>query len=249
MAAEPRIVVRPTLEEVSREAAACFERLAAENIAAAGRFAVALSGGTTPVALYRLLAEPPFCQAIEWSGVHLFWGDERFVPPDHPDSNYRLAREAFISKVPIPAMNVHPMPTEGDPETAAAQYETTLRRFFALSRGEAPQFGLILLGLGPDGHTASLFPGSAALSEAERLVVAIYVQKLAAWRLTLTPPVLRAARRAIFLVSGADKAPTLQAVVEGPYNPQRLPAQMLGTDEGRVTWMVDEAAARLLQPR
>jgi 6-phosphogluconolactonase len=250
MAAETRIVIRPNLKEVSREAAARFQRLASESVAAAGRFSVALSGGSTPHALYELLAEAPFRETIDWSRVHLFWGDERFVPADHPDSNFRMAREAFIGRVPIPAENVHPIPTEGgDPEACAAQYEETLRRFFAPLEGEVPSFDLILLGLGADGHTASLFPGSPALGEDHRLVLAAYVQKLDAWRLTLTPPILRGARHVIFLVCGPDKAATLQEVLEGPYDPHRLPAQLVRPEEGDLTWLLDQAAASLLQRR
>jgi 6-phosphogluconolactonase len=246
MAAEPEIIVAPDLRELSREAAARFQRLAADRIAAAGRFSVALSGGSTPRALYRLLGEPPFHETIDWPRVHLFWGDERFVPPDHPDSNYRLAQEAFISTVPIPAGNVHPMPTEGsDPHAAAARYEETLRRFFA----SRPRFDLVLLGLGADGHTASLFPGSPALDEDGRLVVAVYVPKLDAWRLTLTPPALRSARHVMFLVSGLDKASVLREVMEGPYDPHRLPAHLVRPETGELTWLVDEAAASLLPRR
>jgi len=248
MAAEFQIVVRANLEELSREAAARFQRLAADRIAAAGRFSVALSGGSTPRAFYRLLGEPPFREAVDWPRVHLFWGDERFVPADHPDSNYRLAQEALIGSVPIPAANVNPMPTESsDPHTAAAQYEETLRRFFAPPEGEPPRFDLVLLGLGADGHTASLFPGSPALDEDGRLVVAVYVPKLDAWRLTLTPPVLRSARHTVFLVSGSDKASVLREVLEGPYEPRRLPAQLVRPEAGELTWLLDEAAASLLR--
>ena len=243
MSTKPQVIVQPSLEALSREAAARFQRLAADSIAAAGRFSVALSGGSTPRALYHLLGQSPLREAIDWPRVHLFWGDERFVPADHPDSNYRLAREAFISRVPIPAGNVHPVPTEGgDPEAAATQYEETLHRFFAPTL----RFDLVLLGLGADGHTASLFPGSPALDEHDRLVVATHVPKLDAWRLTLTPPALRGARHAVFLVSGSDKAPVLREVLEGPYDPHRLPAQLVRPEKGELTWLVDEAAASLL---
>lgn len=248
MAVHPQVVVTASPQDVSSEAAARFQRLAADSIAAAGRFSVALSGGSTPRALYRLLAAPPFSEAIDWPRVHLFWGDERFVPAEHPDSNYGLAREAFISRVPIPAVNVHPIPTEsGDPEAAAARYEEALRQFFPAPEGEMPHFDLVLLGLGADGHTASLFPGSPALDEHDRLVVATYVPKLSAWRLTLTPPLLRGARHVLFLVAGLDKASALREVLEGPYDPYRLPAQLVQPDEGDLTWLVDEAAASLLK--
>ena len=247
MSAEPRVVVHPSLEALSREAASRFQRLAADSIAVVGRFSLALSGGSTPRALYHLLSEQPLREAIDWPRVHLFWSDERFVPADHSDSNFRLAWEAFISKVPIPAANVHAVPTEsGDPQAAAARYEETLRRFFASREGEAPRFDLVLLGLGADGHTASLFPGSPALDEHERLVVATHVAKLDAWRLTLTPPVLCGARHIVFLVSGSDKASALREVLEGPYDPHRLPAQLARPEKGDLTWLVDEAAASLL---
>lgn len=245
---EPQVVVQPSLEAVSREAAARFQRLADQSIASAGRFSVALSGGSTPLVLYRLLAEPPFREAIAWARVHLFWVDERFVPSDHPDNNYRAAREALVSRVPIPTENVHPIPTEAtDPETAAARYEDTLRRFFAAPEGETPRFDLVLLGLGPDGHTASLFPESPALDEHKRLVVATYVPKLASWRITLTPPVLRGARNVMFLVAGPDKAAVLRDVLEGSYEPHRLPAQLVRPQDGDLIWLVDEAAASLLR--
>jgi len=248
MAAKPLVVVKGNLQDVGREAAARFEQHATDRVAANGRFSVALSGGSTPIALYRLLAEPPFSRTIDWPHVHFFWGDERFVPADHPESNYRLARETLISRVPIPAENVHPMPTEGnDPEAAAARYQETLRRFFVLSEGEAPRFDLVLLGLGADGHTASLFPGSPVLSEDQRLVATTYVRKLDAWRLTLTPSVLNSARHVLFLVCGSEKASALQQVLQGPYDPQRFPAQLVRPPEGNVTWLVDEAAASLLQ--
>jgi 6-phosphogluconolactonase len=245
---KPRVIVQPSLEALSREAAARFQRLAAESITAAGRFSVALSGGSTPLVLYHLLAEPPFRGAIDWARVHLFWGDERFVPPDHPDSNYRAALEALVRRVPIPTANVHRIPTEAtEPEAAAAHYEDTLRRFFAAPAGDMPRFDLILLGLGPEGHTASLFPGTPPLDEDSRLVVATHVPNLAAWRITLTPPVLRGARHVIFLVSGPDKAVVLRDVLEGPHDPHRLPAQLVRPQDGDLTWLVDEAAASLLR--
>ena len=251
MSIEPQVVVQPSLEAVSREAAARFERLSDQSIASTGHFSVALSGGSTPLALYRLLAEPPFREAIAWSRVHLFWGDERFVPPDHPDSNYGAALEALVSRVPLPTENVHSIPAEAtEPEAAAAQYEDTLRRFFATPKGEVPRFDLVLLGLGPDGHTASLFPGLPALDENSHLVVATYVPKLAAWRITLTPPVLRSARHVMFLVAGPDKAAVLRDVLEGPHDPHRLPAQLVRPEDGDdLTWLVDEAAASLLSAR
>ena len=182
---------------------------------------------------------------MPWNAIHFFWGDERHVPPDHPDSNFRMAREAMLDRVPVPAENVHRIPAERpDAQRAAAEYEATLRSFFALASGEWPRCDLILLGLGKEGHTASLFPGGDAVRERERLVVAPWVEAQKTFRITLTPPVLNQARRAMFLVSGEEKAEALHAVLEGPREPERYPAQIV---EGNRLWMVDRAAARLLK--
>jgi 6-phosphogluconolactonase len=209
------------------------------------RFTWALAGGSTPRALYRLLAGAPYCDRLPWPAIHFFWGDERHVPPDHPESNFRMARETLLDAVPVPPANLHRIAAEEpDAERAAARYAAALRSFFALAAGEWPRFDLVLLGLGKDGHTASLFPGSAAVRERKRLVVAPWVEALRAFRITLTPPVLSHARRAIFLVSGSEKAEALRAVLEGPRDPDRYPAQAV---EGNRLWMVDRAAARLLR--
>lgn len=210
-----------------------------------GRFSWALSGGSTPRDLYRLLASDGWRDRMPWNAIHFFWGDERHVPPDHPDSNFRMAREAMLDAVPVPPENIHRVPAEEpDAARAAAQYEATLRSFFGLSEGEWPRFDLILLGLGKDGHTASLFPGGEAVNERERLVVAPWVEAQKTFRITFTPPVLNHARRAMFLAAGADKAEALHAVLEGAREPERYPAQVV---EGNVSWWVDRAAARLLQ--
>ncbi len=209
-----------------------------------GRFAWALAGGSTPRDLYRLLARDPYRERLPWNAIHFFWGDERHVPPDHPDSNFRMAREAMLDAVPVPPDNIHRVPAEDpDAQRAAAEYEATLRAFFALAAGEWPRFDLIQLGLGKDGHTASLFPGGDAVHERERLVVAPWVEAQQTFRITLTPPVLNHARRAMFLVSGDEKAEALHAVLEGPREPERYPAQIV---EGDRLWMVDRSAARLL---
>ena len=209
------------------------------------RFTWALSGGSTPRGLYRLLASDPYRERLPWLGVHFFWSDERHVPPDHPESNFRMAREAMLDHVPAPPGNVHRIRAEEpDAERAALLYEEELRSFFALSPGEWPRFDLVLLGLGKDGHTASLFPGSAAVRERERLVVAPWVEALQAFRITLTPPVLSHARRALFMVSGAEKAAALRGVLEGERDPDCYPAQAV---EGNRLWLVDRAAAHLLR--
>jgi 6-phosphogluconolactonase len=235
--------------ELAEDAEALAERVAAwlaGRIAATeGAFSLALSGGSTPKRLYARLAAPPWRDRLPWARLHLFWGDERFVPPDHPDSNQRMVREAMLDHVPVPAENVHRIPAEEpDAQRAAAEYEATLRSFFSLSPGEQPRFDLILLGLGKDGHTASLFPGGDAIRERERLVVAPWVETQKTFRVTLTPPVLNQARRAMFLVSGEEKAEALHAVLEGAREPERYPAQIV---EGNRLWMVDRAAARLLK--
>jgi len=228
-------------------------RAAAEEIALAarqaaddrGRFAWALAGGSTPRTVYELLASDFYRASMPWNAIHFFWGDERHVPPDDPDSNYRMAREAMLDRVPAPAENVHRIPAEEpDAERAAAEYESVLRVSFSLAPGEWPRFDLVLLGLGKDGHTASLFPGGGAVGERERLVVAPWVEVQRTFRITLTPPVLNHARRAMFLVSGEEKAEALHAVLEGAREPERYPAQIV---EGNRLWMVDRAAARLLQ--
>ena len=219
--------------------------LAASASAERGRFTWALSGGSTPRDLYRLLASDGYRDRMPWNAIHFFWGDERHVPPDHPDSNFHMTREAMLDAVPVPPGNVHRVPAEEpDASRAAAEYESTLRSFFGLAQGEWPRFDLILLGLGKDGHTASLFPGGDAVNERERLVVAPWVEAQQTFRVTLTPPVLNHARRSMFLVSGEEKAEALCAVLEGAREPERYPAQIVG---GNVSWRVDRAAARLLK--
>lgn len=223
---------------LAAEAAAQIVTLARSAIAATGRFHVALSGGSTPRALYaRLVAEP-----IDWARVHVFWGDERCVPPDHPDSNYRMAFDVLLSKVPVPVDNVHRLRGEVDPAQAAADYEAELRRDLPAGR-----FDLVLLGLGPDAHTASLFPGTIAVHEQQRWVIGHFVQKLGVNRLTLTPPILNRAAHILFLVAGADKAAAVRSVWREPYDPDRFPAQVIKPIDGEVTWLIDRAAASNLE--
>ncbi|MBI1745915.1 MAG: 6-phosphogluconolactonase [Acidobacteria bacterium] len=236
------------LEQLSRRAAHQWARWADEFVMAKGRFTVALSGGSTPRALYARLAGEPFRDCVPWSKVHLFWGDERCVPPDHGDSNYGMVKEALLSKVPIPPENIHRMPGERkDPVRAAFEYEQTLAEFFNLSRTELPRFDLILLGLGEDGHTASLFPGTVVLHERKRLAAAPYVEKLHTYRLTLTPPVLNHAANILFMVSGEAKATILREVLEGEYQPEQRPAQLIRPTPERLLWMIDRAAASRLR--
>jgi len=244
--AEPNVVVLPDPQALAYEAAKRFARLARRSIGETGRFAVALAGGSTPRALYQLLATEPFRGQVPWHRVHLFWGDERCVPPDDPQSNYRMVRETLLHSLPLlPDENIHRILAERPPEEAAAAYDQTLRAFFR-SDDSFPCFDLVLLGLGPDGHTASLFPGTAALDETERSVVANWVPQQNAWRITLTYGVLNAAHHIIFLVAGAGKAAPLKDVLEPDSLQPPLPAQQVNPTAGTLTWLVDEAAASQL---
>jgi 6-phosphogluconolactonase len=215
-------------------------------VAERGRFTIALSGGSTPKNLYTLIAANASAN-LPWAQMFFFWGDERHVPPDDPDSNYRMAKEAFLSKIPVPPGNVFRIPAENPDAAAAAEaYEQTLRKFFAVGAGEFPRFDLILLGMGPDGHAASLFPETAALQEKSRLVVANWVEKLGTSRITFTLPLLNAARCVAFLVSGIDKAEALHEVLEGNAPGEKYPSKLVQPSAGKLIWFVDRAAASQL---
>jgi 6-phosphogluconolactonase len=243
----PDVRIYPDAVALATAAAAVFVDAARHAIATRGRFFVALSGGSTPRALFQLLAAAPYRDQVEWARTMVFWGDERCVPPDHPESNYRMAREALLAHIPIPHDHVLRMPGEAtDPATGAAIYEQTLRRAFVLGPREDPRFDLVLLGMGPDGHTASLFPHTAALQVTDRLVVANRVDKLNTTRLTLTTRALNNAALIAFLVAGPDKAEALAGVLEGPRRPDDLPAQLIVPVHGQVVWLVDRAAAARL---
>ena len=245
MPRQPEIRILKTATDLFEAAAAEFAAQASAAVGAKGRFTLALSGGSTPRTLYSLLATKP---GIAWDKICIFWGDERHVPPDHAESNYRMANEALLSKVPVHPENVSRIcAEEKDAAAAALQYEQTLKDFFHLSPGEFPRFDLIFLGVGPDGHTASLFPGTAALNETKRLVVANWVPKFNTYRITFTFPVLNAAACVIFLLSGADKAATLREVLEN--KSADLPSQKVCPVNGKLVWMVDEPAARTLSPQ
>ena len=239
-----RIVeVLPTPDDLFHAAAEEFVRIGREAIAACGRFTVGLSGGSTPRSLYSLLAEK--YSDFDWSRTYLFFGDERHVPPDHADSNYRMVNEALLGKVPIPAENIFRVRAElPDAAAAASDYEGKLRGFFQLAPGAFPQFDLILLGLGPDGHTASLFPDSAGLQENSRLVIANWVEKFKTHRITFTFPVLNHAADAMFLMSGGNKAEMVREILEGEHTPP-FPAQLV-QPQNRLVWMLDEPAASKL---
>ena len=228
---------------VYRAAADEFDRCARAAIAQHGRFSVALSGGNTPRGVYSLLAQEH--RALPWEKIFVFFGDERHVPPDDPESNYRMASESLLTKVPIPAANVYRVPAEMPADTAADQYERKLREFFQLQAGVWPRFDLIFLGIGEDGHTASLFPGSAALKETSRLVVANLVEKFAAYRVTFTYPVLNHAAEVMFLVSGAGKAQILREILN-PSGQKTYPVLGVRPGNGKLIWLADKDAAKLL---
>jgi 6-phosphogluconolactonase len=233
---------------LAQEAAKRVVAIAEEAVARCGRFTVALAGGSTPKRLYSLLTAEPYCTRLPWRKIHLFWGDERAVPPEHQDSNFGMARATLLSRVPIPANQVYRMQAEwADLDAAASEYEAEIAKVFEIRpTDEPPMFDLILLGLGPDGHTASLFPHSHALQEITRWVAPNYIPELKANRLTLTTRILNRAATVLFLVSGGEKAAVLQAVLEGPPDPERLPAQLIRPVAGRLVWLVDQAAASRL---
>ncbi len=231
-------------EELNRAAVEEFCRAAGTAIAARGRFAVALSGGNTPRSVYALLAEK-HKESLPWEKIFIFFGDERHVPPDHPDSNYRMARESLLSRVPIPDQNVFRIQVELAADVAAQQYEDLLREFFQPPQGTWPRFDFVFLGLGEDGHTASLFPGTAALREDRRLVVANWVEKFNAYRITFTFPVLNHAAEVLFLVSGAGKAEIMREIFRNAGN-VIYPAQMVRPLQGKLLWLADHGSASLL---
>ena len=234
-------------EELTIVAAQKIVRIAQQAIQRNDCLTLALAGGSTPKGLYRLLASEPFCSQVQWEKVHVFWGDERHVPPDHQESNYRMAKETLLSQVPLRAEHIHRIHGElANASEAAEQYEQELKEHFQLKSNDKPRFDVILLGMGPDGHTASLFPGTSAVHETKRLVVAPWVEKFGTYRITLSPPVLNEAIHVIFLVSGRDKSETLRLVLEGDYQPAVYPAQTVRSIQGELLWLVDEAAASTL---
>ena len=235
--------------ELSRAAGTEFAALAMAAIAARGRFTVALSGGSTPRRLYGLLAASPLRDAVDWGRVEFFWGDERAVPPEHPDSNYGAAAAALLDKIGAAPALVHRMRGEDpDLDRAARDYQLTIARRFGVDvEGAPPALDLILLGMGPDGHTASLFPMSPALDERRRWVVRNHAAWLGGDRITLTARILNQGREIRLLVTGADKAKTLKAVLQGPADPERLPVQLIAPTSGRLRWLLDRAAAADLE--
>ena len=231
------------LDAISLAAAEMFADMANQAIASRGRFSIALSGGNTPRRLYEILANTPIRERIHWESVHVFWGDERCVPADDPRSNTRMARKILLDQVPVPANQIHPIQGDLSPALAATQYETELRDFFG---DQPPVLDLVLLGLGANAHTASLFPHTSVLDEKKHWVKEVYVAEQSMYRVTLTAPLINQASEVIFLVSGADKATALQSVLEGAYHPHELPAQLIRPNDAHPIWLVDKVASHKL---
>jgi 6-phosphogluconolactonase len=240
------IAIYPDKHTLSQHAAEYVVRIANESIALHGHFTIALTGGTTPRELYSLLGSEPFSRQIDWRLVHIFWGDERCVPHNSPESNSYLAQEVLLNKISISESQIHRMPADQpDREVASQAYTVEMQHTFGTNG--IPSFDLIHLGMGPEGHTASLFPHQASLHEKRRLVMPVSVPKPPPDRLTFTPPLLNAARNVLFLVTGSDKADALQAVLEGEYQPEEYPAQIVRPTNGEVVWMLDKDVAKNLK--
>ena len=238
----------PAPPALARRAAQYFVEMAGEAVAYSGRARIAISGGSTPKAAFELLADPhqPWRNRMPWDKLDLYWVDERAVPPDDPDSNYRMTREALLDRVPLHPSQIHRIEGELDPEAAAARYESELRNNFFLEGADLPRFDLVALGMGADGHTASLFPRTQAIHELRRLAAANRVPQKDAWRITLTWPVINRASSVFFLIAGAGKASVLSDVLTGTLDPERLPSQLIWPSSGILTLILDKAAAALL---
>ncbi len=236
------IRVLPDGDALATMAANTILELSKKAIQETGRFTIALSGGSTPKALFERLAAQ-YSQAIDWNHTFVFWGDERCVPPEDADSNYKMAQDTLLDHVPLPSLNIYRIKGELPPEDTASQYEETLRDFF---HNQVPNLDLILLGMGDDGHTASLFPGTSAVNEHIRWVVHNYVAAKQTWRITLTLPVINNAANVMFLVSGISKAQRLKQVLQGSYEKDQLPSQLIKPTNGNLIWGIDQAASSLL---
>jgi len=246
--AQREVQIFPEAGALTRRAAEEFLKSVAEAVAQKGAFTVALAGGSTPKALYSQLADEPLRSQVPWEKLHFFFGDERHAPPDGAESNFRMANEALFLKGAIKPEQITRIKGEyADTEKAALEYEQALRAYFKLKVGEYPRFDLVLLGMGEEGHTLSLFPGTKALHATDRIVVRNWVGKLYTERITLTATAANHASRVIFMVTRADKAPALKAVLEGPYEPEQLPAQLIQPASGKLLWLVDQAAGSMLE--
>jgi 6-phosphogluconolactonase len=240
--------VFPDAAATAEAAAKLFADTAMEAVTNRGRARIAISGGSTPKNMFKLLAAEPFLSEIPWSKIDLFWVDERCVPPTDADSNYKMTDEALLSHVPLPAEQIYRMEGELDPEVAASRYESQVRIGFRLEGAETPTFDLILLGMGDDGHTASLFPHTEGLDELSRIVIANHVPQKDTWRITLTWPVINQGRKVAFLIEGAAKTDVLATVLTGKYDPETYPSQIIRPASGKLFFLLDTAAAAKLPP-
>ena len=244
---EREIKIFASIDELDEFAANEFVRIGKESIAARGQFTVALSGGSTPKKLNALLASDKFRSKIEWRKIHFFFGDERFVAPASDESNFRMANETLFSKLEIPKENIHRFLTEsGDAKSVAEKMENEIKAFFNLEKNEFPRFDLIFLGMGDDGHTASLFPETAALNEEKKIVAENYVPKFDTFRLTFTYPAINNARNIIFLIAGNDKAAVLREILEGTEKPEKFPSKKVNPENGKLLFLLDQKAAAIL---
>lgn len=244
MSNRPINIIEPDFSAMARKGAEIFSRAAKESVEIRGRFAVAISGGSTPRSMYRMLGQEPLSSNIPWDKTDIFWVDERCVPENDPASNFGLAKKDFLDKIPIAQNQIHPMPVEVSPGEGARIYQGALSDFFHLQKGDFPVFDLIFLGTGKDGHTASLFPGQKALDEMEKLVIFIKGGDPDVNRLTMTFPVLNHARKIVFMVSGINKADVVKTILEFPE--ARLPAQRIQPIDGTLTWLLDSESASML---
>ena len=242
------VTTSQTAAEITRAAAELFAQSATAAVRARGQARIAISGGTTPRAVFAMLANPaePYLKQVPWSQIQLFWVDERCVPPTYDESNFGMTKAAMLSCVPLPPANIHRMEGELEPHEAASRYESEIRNSFRLEGAETPTFDLILLGLGPDGHTASLFPHTEGLHEMARICMANHVPQKDVWRLSLTWPVIVQGREVVFLIEGVEKAEMVRTVFAGRYDPETYPAQLIRPASGTLTLLLDAAAAAQL---
>ncbi len=246
MRAQSDMIIHKDLDELSKAGATLFAKSADQAVARSGLFSVALSGGSTPRGMHKLLGKAPFCSTIAWDQTHIFWVDERYVPFEDPASNYGAARKDFIDLVPVLKRNAHPMPVHMDPYEGAEHYQVQITDFFKTGANEIPEFDLILLGIGTDGHTASLFPGAPVLEEQKQFISSVKGGIPNVHRLTMTYPILNQARNIVFIASGEGKAAVIQALLE---RKQNLPARGINPRSGNLTWLLDQGAASLLQEK
>lgn len=237
------ITIYENVDALGSAVAELFLKKACLAVAERGRFTVSLAGGQTPQRIYEMLAKPPYSHQIPWEGIHIYWGDERYVPADDIRSNQLMARKAFLDHVPIPQQQIHPIVCNSTPEQAAKDYEEVIASTFS---EEEPQFDFIFLGLGSDGHTASLFPNTSVLQEKKHWTGHVYLPELDSHRVTLTAPLINQARTLAFLVTGDSKAQIVCEVLEGPQDHLRLPSQMITPKNGELFWFLDQGASKLL---